>query len=255
MDAVESSLVSMASDAGVHYLQCGSVVINNIRFLGCTLWSQVDHIAYNHMNDSKRVFYACYPDHVHRLHDQHVAWLNSQLNIPTTSFWHTTVVVTHHLPSFDAVADSYKHKLAPTISGYASDLNYLIHQHKHVISSWICAHAHYRHQATIEGVPVYINPVGYPGEKLDHVIGLMNFELQYTKLLSSKHNSHQRYIITLLLHVNNHDVLNSQHYNSALDTHLASHIFLSSNVFASSADCSIRANRFDHSSSFRSSHR
>jgi len=68
------------------------------------------------------------------------------------------VVITHHLPSYQLIADKYqKH---PNINFYASNLEYLVEK----ADIWCCGHSHSLKYATIGNCQCYLNPVGYSHE-------------------------------------------------------------------------------------------
>ena len=103
----------------VHYLQCDKVVINEIEFLGCTLWSEptVDHWLTNDGSSIKDFSLEQYQD----LNTQHRDWLTEQLNIPSTR---KKIVVTHYLPSYRCIDPKYNDE--NTNSFFASHLDDLV---------------------------------------------------------------------------------------------------------------------------------
>ncbi len=143
----------MAKLPNVHYLQCGKVVINEIEFLGCTLWSEptVDHWLTNDGSSIKDFSLKHYQD----LHTQHRDWLTGQLNIPSTR---KRIVVTHYLPSYRCIDPKYTDE--DTNSFFASHLDDLVPK----ANLWLCGHTHSDNAIQINGTFVFINPKGYPGE-------------------------------------------------------------------------------------------
>lgn len=89
------------------------------------------------------------------LHQASVAWLTDRL---AESFDGTTLVVTHHLPSWQVIAERYQDDiLSPA---FASNLDQLIKQ----ADMWICGHSHSCFDRRIGACRVVSNQRGYPGE-------------------------------------------------------------------------------------------
>lgn len=141
----------------VDFLQCRSVIHDRVRFLGCTLWSNPSKKLSRHMND-----YHLIPDMTVKkcqaLHNSHVDWLNENLSI-NSSDYDTTVVVTHHLPSFSLVAPSYINN--PLNVFYASELDHLVVK----ANIWVCGHSHTAANVRLGGCRCYLNPIGYMHEQ------------------------------------------------------------------------------------------
>ena len=119
-------------------------------FAGCTLWSDIDDGV--KMNDFKYTFnnYTEYRD----LHQEHVNWLSNIIS----NCVHPLVVVTHHLPSFQAIAPRYREQ---NNTAYASNLDHLF---RHPLIAWVCGHTHEPLYKLINDIPLIINSVGYPLE-------------------------------------------------------------------------------------------
>lgn len=153
MDDRDQSVRQVCAELGIHFLQKSFVVINGVRFLGCTLWSDVTLLDYESMNCSTQVF-ANHLQYVH-IHQEHRDWLASQLVEQDSP---ATVVITHHLPSVQLLP-----KPESPHTGYFSNLEHLIDTHK--IDLWIVGHSHERKECLINGVTCVLNPLGYPNEK------------------------------------------------------------------------------------------
>lgn len=141
----------------VDFLQCRSVIYDRVRFLGCTLWSTPDKKLSGRMND-----YHLIPDMTvekcQALHNSHVDWLQEQLAINSTDY-DTTIVVTHHLPSFSLVAPTYSNN--PLNVFYASHQDDLIRK----ADIWVCGHSHTAINKRLGRCRCYINPIGYVYEQ------------------------------------------------------------------------------------------
>lgn len=175
----------------INLLENTSVVINGVRFLGCTLWTsfnswkESEYInALTHVNDYKRIkaidwwkiddnclraaeLLSIKPGRSQRFHPviayllnmESIAWLDKTLSEP---FDGKSVVVTHHSPSrlsFEK-PNSNHGQVAPY--AYVNKLDGFVGQHKEAINLWCHGHIHHSSKYIIEGVPVRSNPRGYP---------------------------------------------------------------------------------------------
>lgn len=166
LDEVDLTLRAMCEEAGVVFLQkdawthpCG------VTFLGCTLWSDVDAQGFARMNDSVRVFGAKWESNA--VHNDHVAWLERALQEQKEK----CVVMTHHLPTLRAVHERF---LMGNNSGYASPLDRLLAP---PVCAWLAGHTHEFASVTVNGTLVFVNPIGYPGERRattysDHIVAV-----------------------------------------------------------------------------------
>lgn len=160
--------------AGVHILDEDEVVLDGVRFLGCTLWT--DFLLFGEtmknpaMTDG-RIFLNDFrmiregdavpfqspaepftPARSIELHEHSLAWLKTKLDEP---FDGKTVVVTHHLPSRHSVVERFKNSLLSAC--FASELDYLFGK----MELWIHGHTHDNLDYTENGTRVICNPRGY----------------------------------------------------------------------------------------------
>jgi hypothetical protein len=155
-----------AKEAGVHFLENEEVVIEGIRFLGCTLWTDFylygqdirkgvmkfcqDHVSdFRVIHEGPAVFS---PDDAARLFEESVAWLEQKLD---EAFDGPTVVVTHHLPSKKSVATKWQGDLGSP--AFASNLDRLFGKS----ALWVHGHTHDSFDYVAEGTRVVCNPRGY----------------------------------------------------------------------------------------------
>jgi len=160
-----------AQRTSVHFLENREVLIDSVRFLGSTLWTDFALLgnrnvamgeAESGMNDFRRIrkspeFHRLRPAEVWRLHRESLSWLEVRLKSP---FNGRTVVVTHHAPTARSLgtvlqADS----LAPA---FASNLEWLISEYE--IDLWIHGHTHQSVDHTLFGTRIISNQRGYPDE-------------------------------------------------------------------------------------------
>jgi DNA repair exonuclease SbcCD nuclease subunit len=130
-----------------------SVVIGDVRFLCTTLWTDITDHAADHMYDF-RVIAGMTPDIYRNMHYASVDWLETELVKPWDG---KTVVVTHHMPSYECVAPQYR---ASTInSGFATELDFICQHYN--IDAWMYGHTHTHQHIKIHNTETYCNPLGY----------------------------------------------------------------------------------------------
>lgn len=137
------------------------IEIEGVVFIGCTLWTNVDESDAQHMNDMK------YIDDwsIERCHIEHrksVEWLTQQIDKHDSK---TTVVITHHLPSFDLLFVPTKPTVVKQLkTAYASDLDKLVKR----ANFWFCGHQHVFRDLLVGNCRCIINPIGTRAEVTNH---------------------------------------------------------------------------------------
>ncbi|WP_288831178.1 metallophosphoesterase [uncultured Paraburkholderia sp.] len=183
-DSTLGKLRERAHGTNIHVLENDSLVLGDVRFLGCTLWTDFRLYASNitpaicmrdaqsAMQDFRLIratpsYRKLYPADTVRRHELSRAWLVNTLNEP---FDGKTVVVTHHAPSPGSVEAQYEgDSLTPA---FASDLERLmgpavclwIHGHMHTSFDYI---APADDDANGCGTRVICNPRGYSPRHLN----------------------------------------------------------------------------------------
>jgi len=167
--ATLTALRAAALRAGVGFLDCDEQVIGNVRFLGCTLWTDYSLApeaeraacieASRRINPDYRAIRlgerAFAPEDAMALHDAHRSWLARSLERP---FAGTTVVITHFAPHPGSIAPAYaKHPANP---GFVVDLESMMGR----AALWVHGHTHSRADYAVSGTRIVCNPRGYPGE-------------------------------------------------------------------------------------------
>ena len=155
-----------ARESGVHLLDNDEVVIAGVRFLGSTLWTDFnlfgEELKKNAMTEGKKYlndfrlidehFRVFTPARSAQLHKSSRKWLTAKLQ---EDFSGKTVVITHHLPSSQSVAERYKTSL--TSACFASNLDELMG----ASVLWIHGHTHDSFDYLLKGTRVVCNPRGY----------------------------------------------------------------------------------------------
>ena len=161
-------LLAMKHTGSVRFLECGAATIRDVRFLGCTLWSDfgidgdveagMDE-ALARMNDYDKIrlsprFRRLRPSDTASRFEASVRWLDDELRHDAER----TVVVTHHAPSARSLNPAFAS--VGVNSAYASDLEDLIARRKPAL--WIHGHTHFCVDYMLGGTRVVSNQRGYP---------------------------------------------------------------------------------------------
>lgn len=160
-----------AQQLGIHFLDPEAVVIDGVRIIGATLWT--DYNLYNRpvyarrtalrkMNDFKRIKVVIdgkkdtvRPHYIQGLHQADRAFIKGELAIPHDG---PTVVVTHHAPHPQSIVPMFREdELSPC---YASDLSDIIEKHQPAL--WVHGHDHNHHLYRVGQTMIFSNPAGYP---------------------------------------------------------------------------------------------
>jgi len=177
---------SKAQELGIHFLEQDSVIIDSVRFLGCTLWT--DFARYSHTEIAKSwneisdfKYIRCEkwwansmnreralsmmdldsqfgsdpdlfsPTVAYLLHRKSMEWLSNMFNKRHDG---KTVVVTHHCPTMQHTNDS----------AYGSNLEKFIENRADKIDLWCHGHIHQSVDYEVAGVRIASNPRGYPSD-------------------------------------------------------------------------------------------
>ena len=169
----------------VTYLNMGSVIIGNTKFIGCTLWSDVTPIKDTVdllMNDYNNIYVdsdvsigrkliingkSRYVKEGRRLlkssdviefHNRMKEWLQNEIS-QSESNDYDIIVLTHHAPSFSML--NISDNLSYCYGSSCEEL--MIPQ----ISFWISGHTHTCKSVKIDDTVCLSNCMGYPGEKVN----------------------------------------------------------------------------------------
>lgn len=167
--AAGAEIRTAAKQRGVTVLDGASTIIDGVRFVGCTLWTDFELPV---DGDRERALMLCrkwitdfrairvgqalftIEDSV-LLHRAQRAALERMLAEPHEG---PTVVITHHAPHPNSIAPQYTGH--PANPGFVSDLESMMGRS----ALWIHGHTHTAFDYTVRGTRVVCNPRGYPGE-------------------------------------------------------------------------------------------
>ena len=156
-----------AEGHGIHFLLNDEVVIDGVRFLGCTLWTDLNLLGdqplalVRAMTDTKDYFNIGHtasvplqPFHTLAEHEKSLEFLTDALNTP---FDGKTVVVTHHAPSEQSCFPNFRRNAANY--NYASNLDRFVEVMAPEL--WCHGHVHQNQDYTIGTTRIVCNPRGY----------------------------------------------------------------------------------------------
>lgn len=176
LDRALQKMREVAREEDVYLLSEDVVIIEGVRFLGTTLWTDysVDpatsqrkamEVCGFYLNDHRRIFMAdaapprsFSPDDAHALHLRARSWLEAELE---SDFAGRTVVVTHHGPA--PACHHPKYPVGPISAAFYSDLTDLFDPVG--VQLWMYGHTHANCDTEVNGVRLVSNQAGYPGER------------------------------------------------------------------------------------------
>ena len=172
-DRTESILRNeLAQYNNISLLEQQKLVIDNVVFLGTSLWTDLyngNPLAimqvkgsmndYKHITEQRNgVYHKLSPLSTMYKHNESIQWLKTELAADNR----TTVVVGHHAPSWRSIHESYANQQM-TNSAYASSLENMILDYPH-IAMWTHGHVHNCFDYMIGDTRILCNPHGYPGQ-------------------------------------------------------------------------------------------
>ena len=162
----------LTQNTQVHILENDSLVINGVRFLGATLWTDFmldgdpvtaqfaaeqwipDYQTISIASDKRKL----QPDDTATIHRRTKNWLTTEL--PRSKL--PTVIVTHHAPSVRSIAEKYKGGDYLNAS-FASNIDDVVANSG--ARCWVHGHTHTNFDYMLGNTRVLCNPRGYPDEE------------------------------------------------------------------------------------------
>lgn len=141
-----------------------SIIIDGIKFLGGTMWTNLNNGCPTAMISSKRMMndyraiskqgkFFTVEDWLIE-HEKFLTFLNSELDDK-----HTNIVISHHSPSPLTTHEYYKHCYHDNAS-FSTDMS----KYMHLVKYWFYGHMHGGYDIEIDGCQILTNPRGYPIE-------------------------------------------------------------------------------------------
>lgn len=163
IERLPEEMLRRSRGTSVHFLENRVIAIGDVRFLGCTLWTDFDR-ADRHvmsevraiMNDYRRIRLRgrpLAPEDLLHVHQRSRQWLEESLREPHDG---RTVVVTHHAPSFRSC---YDRDVGVTRFAYCNAMDDLFERYP--VDLWVHGHIHRCCDYNAGGARVVCNPRGY----------------------------------------------------------------------------------------------
>ncbi|WP_027053227.1 metallophosphoesterase [Mesorhizobium erdmanii] len=170
-EGLEDGRAAAAQFAGVHFLENDAVVIDGVRFVGATVWTDFriegrPHVAMFHarerMNDFRLIaeqrdpWQRFVPERAFRMHQESRRFIDAALKADPIE----TVVVTHHLPHAKSIPSRFEGDLLN--AAFASDLSEVIESGRPAL--WVHGHTHDSCDYKVGSTRILCNPRGYDDE-------------------------------------------------------------------------------------------
>ena len=177
-------LKAQSEKTNIHLLENESIVINGVRFLGCTLWTDFNlfenfedamNTAKLYMTDYKRIrispqYNKIQPSYTAVLHNRSKLWLQKEMESCKED---KTVIISHHAPSIKSIPENDRND--PLIAAYASDMDTFVSWSNAKL--WIHGHIHKASDYSIGQTRVVCNPRGYPNENINNFNPILILEI------------------------------------------------------------------------------
>lgn len=168
IERVQAEIRAAVAGSAVRFLECDVAVIDGVRFLGTTLWTDfmgedplLMAAMHEQMNDYYQITYqgrALTPQDLAAIHRASRGWLHDQL---ARSHPGPTVVVTHHAPLYASWRANPESEFK---AAYCNNLEHLTSAPG--IDLWVHGHVHARSDYRADRLHVVCNPRGYDGYQL-----------------------------------------------------------------------------------------
>ena len=167
-----ASLRALAAGTNVHILEKDDIILDGVRFLGCTLWTdfrlsstpEEREVAINMASELVRDFSRIKMDEIsdalftplmsRQIFDASLTWLEQQFALP---FSGTTVVVSHHAPTTGSIHPRYAG--SPLNACFVSDIAEKLEEWSPAL--WVHGHLHDSSDYQVKNTRVVCNSRGY----------------------------------------------------------------------------------------------
>jgi predicted MPP superfamily phosphohydrolase len=163
----------MTAGSRVTVLENDILTWQDVRILGCTLWTDfllhgepqeqasmaaVEAVLYDYSAIQTADGELLRAHQTQAWHRQSRQWLEERLAEPWEG---PTVVVTHHVPCWEG---AHPHFDGPLCAGFTSNLESLLERHR--IDLWVCGHSHANVDVMVGYTRLLSNQRGYPKEQV-----------------------------------------------------------------------------------------
>jgi len=172
-----------ANYGNIHYLENETITIDDIKFIGCTLWTDLnnynqltEYIVKDCMSDYKVIkndhagYRKVLPIDTIKRHQKSLDYLKKELAYSTND---NVIICTHHAPSFQSVDERFAHEKEMN-GAYATNLEEMILDNPQ-IKVWTHGHMHNYKNYMIGQTNIICNPRGYISERYTEYTGWDEF--------------------------------------------------------------------------------
>ena len=160
MNQIEQQIEKIANRNNCYFLNKSTVMIEGIKFIGCTFWSYIPvnrYVIVKERNEFSKIKPYFTPKHYNSLHFDHLSYISNELQL--TPLNQPTIVVTHHAPSKYMIQKKYFND--PLNCCYYTNQHHLFSS---PLSAWFSGHTHNSVIVNINGISSISNCVGYKDE-------------------------------------------------------------------------------------------
>lgn len=163
----------------IHFLENRSVVIDDVTFVGATLWTDCNNYDpltilelkrgmsdYSAITYDDNIYRKLIPEDTIKRHKKTLEYLQYAISNATTP---KVVVVGHHAPTFQSIDPKYADDVYIN-GGYASNLTEFILNNPKIVL-WTHGHTHCTHDYMIGSTRVMCNPRGYKSSSYNEETG------------------------------------------------------------------------------------
>lgn len=167
LDGLIETLIDNYSN--IYWLNNSSIIINNVKFIGSTLWSSPLNV--NGLNDFyKNIYDEDVPVTLETFcqwNQNCIQYLTSELdsNSPDDIKYNSTCVITHFLPLQNKDIPNTKYANDEVLDSYFGNKLYHLMPKTDV---WVSGHTHQKFNLEILGTKWICNPVGHRNEKIEY---------------------------------------------------------------------------------------
>jgi hypothetical protein len=165
----------MSRYPNIHVLEQNKLIINDVVFLGATLWTDLNRedpitmmAIRNDINDYRVISHfdahgwrRLMPQTTVNKYNETMQWLKFMLSEDKRK----TVVVSHHAPSRQSIHEKYRGDWMMN-GAFVNNLDEFIIDHPHIVA-WVHGHTHTNFDYYIDNTHILCNPHGYPSENLN----------------------------------------------------------------------------------------
>lgn len=156
-----------AEESNIILLQNNSVVIEGIKFIGATLWTDNNDFSLSgRLNDFKHIkkdeSNLILPKEILEEHQYSINFIKEELLLND----YPSVIITHHAPHFNSINPVFIGEKLNSSKLFASDLSDILESNISP-SLWIHGGTHYPVDYMVEETRIISNPLGYKHEKID----------------------------------------------------------------------------------------